>query len=99
MDHSEAKYQEVLRWFEVTKDHGEYFKAYCTGHENTNTPALSGQKHDDGGGLKCHAACTTEEILQPLGKKPSDLLVKSTVKLVRKKRNAKQAELGCTLEQ
>jgi hypothetical protein len=95
----EEKYQEVKGWFEVKEEHADYFMAFCPGHSNTDTPALSVKKYDDGVGLNCFAGCSTEEILTPVGKRPADLFVeppkgtKSAGKLRTRTANAP----GCTL--
>lgn len=65
----------LLRRLERVKQHRGYWNALCPSHED-HEPSLAVREHDDGVSVKCHAGCTTEEILGAIGWKKSDLYPK-----------------------
>lgn len=62
----------LLDKLQSVQEKSGYWLALCPAHED-HKPSLSVREHDDGVGVKCHAGCTTEEILGALGMEPSDL--------------------------
>lgn len=54
-----------------------YYKAFCPSHFNRDTPALSIKLHHDGIGVKCHAGCTTREVVEAVGLEVKDLFVQA----------------------
>ena len=68
---------EFVRRLDGVEDYSTrgYWKAFCPSHPNRDTPALSVRLHPDGIGVKCHAGCTTEQIVAAVGMRVSDLFV------------------------
>lgn len=74
----EEIFEDVTGRLEGLETHGEYAKAYCPVHPNTDTPALSVIKKDDGVTFKCHGAdCPRSEICTAIGIKEKDLYVEN----------------------
>src|SRR5829696_9079892 len=59
------------------KEHGDYFKAFCPSHDNTDTPALSVKIYDDGVWPTCFAGCETDDILAAIGWSREDIRVRA----------------------
>ena len=104
----EEIYDDVCGRLKGVEHHGEYAKAFCPAHPNSDSQALSVQKRDDGVSFKCHAEdCATEEICKVLKIEPKDLFTDAptgkVVQLQRKEDSseagAEQAPLGCTVEE
>src|SRR5215203_445093 len=57
--------REVLSRLTSVKEREGYWMALCPAHDDHN-PSLSVQEHEDAVGVKCHAGCTTEEVLDAL---------------------------------
>jgi hypothetical protein len=93
------KYEWVLGLLDAVEPYGDYAKAFCPAHNNTETPALSVKKYDNGVAFKCHGAgCTTEEICAALGIRPRDLFVEARDKKVVALKSVRGGLLGCTVE-
>ncbi len=66
----------ILSKFDKVKRNGKNWAALCPAHEDRN-PSLSVSEGADGCALvKCHAGCSTEQIVAAIGLKQSDLFVK-----------------------
>jgi hypothetical protein len=65
--------EDVLDRLKGVKTHSGYFSALCPAHDDRK-PSLSVSEGDDGRVLiKCHAGCSTEDVVSGLGLRMSDL--------------------------
>lgn len=73
-----SQLENVLSRLDGVKEYKGYTAARCPAHDDKN-PSLSVRKHDDGISVKCHAGCSTDEILQAIGMTRADLRPRATL--------------------
>lgn len=66
-------FQELLSRLVGVNESGGYYTAQCPGHEDTHNSLQVSQREDGKVTITCHANCSIEAILGPLGWKAKDL--------------------------
>lgn len=69
----------VLSRLRDARERANYWTAKCPSHDDHN-PSLTVREHEDGVSVKCHAGCSTEDIVRAIGLEKRDLYPRASLK-------------------
>src|SRR5215210_8541581 len=72
--------KDLLSRLEGVKEHRGYWMAICPSHDD-HDPSLTVREHEDGVSVKCHAGCSTEDVLEAIGLEGQDLYPRASLEL------------------